>query len=58
MIFFFTRIFVLLAIGGLIYWGWGSITSWISNTTTNFFRLFGFGIALVDLESLLEELLP
>jgi S-DNA-T family DNA segregation ATPase FtsK/SpoIIIE len=47
LLFFFTRILVLLVIAGLIYWAWGSITSWVSSATTGFFQLFGFGIVLV-----------
>ncbi len=40
---------MLLAIVGIIYWQWASITSWIGNTTAGIFQLFGWGMVLVVL---------
>jgi DNA segregation ATPase FtsK/SpoIIIE, S-DNA-T family len=46
LIFFVTRILVLLVIVGLVYWQWSNITAWVSDTTTGVFQLFGWGIIL------------
>ena len=53
LLFFVTRVLVLLVIAGLIYGFWSRISSWISSTTTSFFQIFGFGIVLVAIALLL-----
>jgi DNA segregation ATPase FtsK/SpoIIIE, S-DNA-T family len=53
MIFFFTRVLVLIVIALLVTWQWSNITGWVSSTTTSIFQLFGWGIVLVVLAVLI-----
>jgi S-DNA-T family DNA segregation ATPase FtsK/SpoIIIE len=49
LIFTLTRLLVLVAIVGLIWWQWANISSWISGTTTGIVQLFGWGIIIFTL---------
>jgi DNA segregation ATPase FtsK/SpoIIIE, S-DNA-T family len=49
LIFTLTRLLVLVAIVGLIWWQWANISSWIAGTTTGIVQLFGWGIIIFSL---------
>jgi DNA segregation ATPase FtsK/SpoIIIE, S-DNA-T family len=53
LLFMLTRVLVLLAVAAIIFWKWGTISSWISDKTADFIQLFGFGIVLVAIALLL-----
>jgi S-DNA-T family DNA segregation ATPase FtsK/SpoIIIE len=49
LIFFITRVLIIVIIAGLIFWQWHNITTWLNRTTTSFIQTFGWGLVIVVL---------